>query len=78
LSIKSSEQNGDWENLLASWADQKLQTGHNNILDEALLKFERILLARALHHTHGHKQDAALRLGWGRNTLTRKLKELNM
>jgi two-component system nitrogen regulation response regulator GlnG len=78
LSVKGDEQNGDWESLLASWADLQLQSGHNNILDEALLKFERILLMRALHHTHGHKQDAALRLGWGRNTLTRKLKELNI
>jgi two-component system nitrogen regulation response regulator GlnG len=78
LSIKSNEDNGDWEDLLASWTDLQLQSGHNNILNEALLKFERILLMRALHHTHGHKQDAALRLGWGRNTLTRKLKELDI
>ena len=39
--------------------------------------FEKVLLERALHHTRGHKQEAAKRLGWGRNTLTRKLKELN-
>ena len=70
--------NGDWQSLLASWADTQLQSGQNNILDSALLSFERILLERALHYTHGHKQDAAKRLGWGRNTLTRKLKELDM
>jgi two-component system nitrogen regulation response regulator GlnG len=64
--------------LLANWADVQLQSGQNNILDEAIASFERILLERALHYTHGHKQDAAKRLGWGRNTLTRKLKELNM
>ncbi|WP_297823978.1 nitrogen regulation protein NR(I) [uncultured Paraglaciecola sp.] len=69
---------GDWQTLLASWADTQLQTGHNNILDDAIMSFERILLERALHFTHGHKQDAAKRLGWGRNTLTRKLKELDM
>jgi two-component system, NtrC family, nitrogen regulation response regulator GlnG len=69
---------GDWQSLLASWADTQLQSGQNNILDSALLSFERILLERALHYTHGHKQDAAKRLGWGRNTLTRKLKELDM
>ncbi|WP_158970854.1 nitrogen regulation protein NR(I) [Paraglaciecola sp. L3A3] len=69
---------GDWQALLASWADNQLQSGHNNILDDAIMSFERILLERALHYTHGHKQDAAKRLGWGRNTLTRKLKELNM
>ncbi|ABG39554.1 MAG: nitrogen regulation protein NR(I) [Alteromonadaceae bacterium] len=78
LSKDSQEASGDWQTLLATWADEQLQSGRNNILDEAMLVFERVLLERALFHTHGHKQDAAKRLGWGRNTLTRKLKELNM
>ncbi|AEE24313.1 MAG: nitrogen regulation protein NR(I) [Alteromonadaceae bacterium] len=78
LSKDSEEASGDWQTILASWADEQLQSGRNNILDEAMLVFERVLLERALFHTHGHKQDAAKRLGWGRNTLTRKLKELNM
>ncbi|MGS2720745.1 nitrogen regulation protein NR(I) [Paraglaciecola aestuariivivens] len=73
-----AEQTEDWKSALANWADIQLQSGHNNILDNAMMSFERILLERALHYTHGHKQDAAKRLGWGRNTLTRKLKELNM
>lgn len=68
----------DWQTQLASWADAQLQSGSNNILNDAILDFERILLERALHYTHGHKQDAAKRLGWGRNTLTRKLKELEL
>lgn len=78
VSITKTAQANDWQTLLASWADTQLQTGHNNILDDAIMSFERILLERALHFTHGHKQDAAKRLGWGRNTLTRKLKELDM
>ncbi|WP_339724546.1 nitrogen regulation protein NR(I) [uncultured Paraglaciecola sp.] len=78
VSVEKTAQSGDWQTLLASWADIQLQSGHNNILDDAIMSFERILLERALHYTHGHKQDAAKRLGWGRNTLTRKLKELNM
>lgn len=78
LSTQQNSQSDDWQQLLANWADSQLQAGHNNILDNAQLSFERILLGRALFHTHGHKQDAAKRLGWGRNTLTRKLKELNM
>jgi two-component system nitrogen regulation response regulator GlnG len=78
VSIDNPAQSGDWQTLLASWADKQLQSGHNNILDDAIMSFERILLERALHYTHGHKQDAAKRLGWGRNTLTRKLKELDM
>ena len=76
--IEKTTQSGDWRTLLANWADVQLQSGQNNILDEAIASFERILLERALHYTHGHKQDAAKRLGWGRNTLTRKLKELDM
>ena len=78
LVAENSSKGNDWQSLLANWADIQLQSGQNNILDDAMLSFERILLERALHYTHGHKQDAAKRLGWGRNTLTRKLKELNM
>lgn len=69
---------GDWQDLLSEWADKQLQSGRSNILEEAVTSFERILLERALHHTNGHKQDAAKKLGWGRNTLTRKLKELGL
>ncbi len=69
---------GDWPELLASWTDKQLRDGRQNILNDAILTFEKIMLERALHHTHGHKQDAAKRLGWGRNTLTRKLKELGI
>ncbi|WP_299084138.1 nitrogen regulation protein NR(I) [uncultured Paraglaciecola sp.] len=76
--INTSTNLDDWQTLLARWADAQLQSGQNNILNDAISCFERILLDRALHYTHGHKQDAAKRLGWGRNTLTRKLKELGM
>ncbi len=67
-----------WQELLAQWVAQKLQTGAEDILAEVGPEFERIVLKQALHYTHGHKQDAARKLGWGRNTLTRKLKELDM
>ncbi|MCA1930250.1 nitrogen regulation protein NR(I) [Rheinheimera sp.] len=67
-----------WQEALAAWVSQKLNAGEENILAEAGPEFEKIVLQQALHYTHGHKQDAAKRLGWGRNTLTRKLKELNM
>jgi two-component system nitrogen regulation response regulator GlnG len=76
--VAANKAQSDWQELLADWADEQLQGGKNDILDQALLHFERVLLDRALHHTHGHKQEAAKRLGWGRNTLTRKLKELNI
>ncbi len=67
-----------WQELLAQWVLQKLNSGAEDILAEAGPEFERIVLKQALQYTHGHKQDAAKRLGWGRNTLTRKLKELDM
>lgn len=76
-SVQNTHIETDWQTLLAKWADRQLHSGRNNILDEATHDFEKIMLERALQYTNGHKQDAAKRLGWGRNTLTRKLKELN-
>jgi two-component system nitrogen regulation response regulator GlnG len=67
---------GTWQQQLASWARNSLTQGDTELLSYALPEFERILLEAALEHTNGHKQDAAKVLGWGRNTLTRKLKEL--
>ncbi|EWH11766.1 Fis family nitrogen metabolism transcriptional regulator NtrC [Catenovulum agarivorans DS-2] len=74
----TSEVSGDWQTLLTRWVDEQLASGKNDILDDALATFETIMLKRALHHTMGHKQEAARRLGWGRNTITRKMKELNI
>lgn len=67
-----------WATLLAQWADRALRSGHQNLLSEAQPEMERTLLTTALRYTQGHKQEAARLLGWGRNTLTRKLKELGM
>lgn len=67
----------DWRQALQDWARQELALGHQHLLAHALPDFERNLLDCALTHTQGHKQDAARLLGWGRNTLTRKLKELH-
>ena len=68
----------DWEDALRLWASQTLARGEGQILDRALPAFERILISVALEKTRGHRQDAARLLGWGRNTLTRKIKELAM
>jgi len=76
--LEPTNLSSDWQVLLSNWADSQLSSGHDGILDTALISFEKVLLERALAHTHGHKQEAAKRLGWGRNTLTRKLKELNV
>jgi two-component system, NtrC family, nitrogen regulation response regulator GlnG len=68
----------DWARALASWADRHAMNGKKPLLDEALPEFERVLIRSALKRTQGHRQEAAKLLGWGRNTLTRKLKELGM
>ncbi|MFL0801276.1 MAG: nitrogen regulation protein NR(I) [Agarilytica sp.] len=76
---KSTEApSGDWEKALRHWADQSLACGQSDILSDAVPTFERALIETALKHTAGRKRDAANLLGWGRNTLTRKLKELGM
>ena len=67
-----------WEQGLRLWAEQALARGQQGLLDEALPAFERALIETALKHTAGRRRDAALLLGWGRNTLTRKIKELDM
>lgn len=69
---------GDWEKALRHWADQCLSAGQHDILSKAVPTFEQALIETALKHTAGRKRDAANLLGWGRNTLTRKLKELGM
>ena len=68
----------DWQSLLRQWANLQLAAGKTPLLDEALPAFEHILIDAALLYTGGRRQDAARMLGWGRNTLTRKLKELGM
>ena len=73
-----SEVVGDWEKSLRLWADRALAAGGKNILDDAVPAFERAMIDVALKHTGGRRRDAAGLLGWGRNTLTRKIKELGM
>lgn len=72
------DQDIHWQILLENWAKQALLSGKTEILTEAINDVERILLTCALNFTRGHKKDAAQLLGWGRNTLTRKLKELDL
>ncbi|MDP6967618.1 MAG: nitrogen regulation protein NR(I) [Gammaproteobacteria bacterium] len=67
-----------WQDLLSMWARKQLQAGDQGILDQAMPEFERAMINVALSHTGGRKREAAELLGWGRNTLTRKLKELGM
>ena len=69
---------GNWIQNLKHWADQELKLGHTGILQQATPLFEKCMIEVALQHSGGRKRDASELLGWGRNTLTRKLKELGM
>ena len=72
------EQGEDWQLSLRNWARKRLLQGHEALLDEVTPAFETIMIETALEQTGGRKQDAAKLLGWGRNTLTRKIKELGL
>jgi two-component system nitrogen regulation response regulator GlnG len=72
------EDSGDWRSLLSQWARDQLVSGKQHILRQAMPAFEQSMIEVALEHTRGRKRDAAELLGWGRNTLTRKMKELGM
>jgi len=73
-----SDQSSTWEEQLRNWANIELSAGKNRILDSATPTFEKTMIEIALKHSHGRKRDAAILLGWGRNTLTRKMQELDM
>jgi two-component system, NtrC family, nitrogen regulation response regulator GlnG len=68
----------EWTRQLTSWAEKRLSAGETPLLDDAMPEFERTLIRAALRKAEGGRQEAARLLGWGRNTLTRKLKELAM
>ena len=76
--IATTESSLDWEKGLQFWAEQCLTLGKHPLLEEALPRFEAIMINAALKHTGGRRQEAAKLLGWGRNTLTRKIKELGV
>jgi two-component system nitrogen regulation response regulator GlnG len=68
----------DWTRALAAWAETRLQSGNTPLLDDAQPSFERTLIRAALAHAGGKRQEAAKLLGCGRNTLTRKIRELGI
>ena len=79
LGATAADDGASWTQALSRWADaEAVRQAAPPLLDTALPEFERTLIRCALKRTQGHRQEAAKLLGWGRNTLTRKLKELDM
>ncbi len=68
----------NWQQMLRQWADQTIAESDQPVLNLAIPVFERTLIEAALQHTGGRKKEAAVLLGWGRNTLTRKLQEYDL
>ena len=69
----------DWSAGLSRWAEQQLEKGARRpLLASALPEFEKALIRTALARARGHRQEAAKLLGWGRNTLARKIRELSL
>ncbi len=68
----------NWQSLLREWADKEFSKGSSAIWNQALPEFESIMIRAAMKKTGGRRQKAAQLLGWGRNTLTRKIQELGL
>ena len=78
LKLENAEEENNWKKVLQSWSENYLENGHSNLLEEVGPEFERTLINVALKKTKGKKKEAADLLGWGRNTLSRKIKELGI
>lgn len=70
-----TRRNSDWQQLFRQWAAGKALSGQEGALADVVPMVEHLLMEVALEKTAGKRQEAAKLLGWGRNTLTRKLKE---
>ena len=68
---------GSWQLLFKQWATKKALTGQEGALSDVVSEVEGLLMEVALEKTAGKRQEAAKLLGWGRNTLTRKLKDID-
>jgi two-component system, NtrC family, nitrogen regulation response regulator GlnG len=67
-----------WSEHLAAWAERSLDAQAVPLLAAAQPEFERALIRVALARSGGHRQEAARLIGWGRNTLARKIRELGL
>ena len=78
LELETGAELAQWQEALAQWAVLQLKAGKNDVAKDALMSFETALIRTALELCGGHRYLAARRLGYGRNTLTRKIRELKL
>ena len=78
LKLSPGKNESNWEQALINWSTQQISKSDTPLLDVILPKFEKTIIQFALNHTGGRKKEAANLLGWGRNTLTRKMQELKI
>ena len=76
--IAKPTRGGSWQETMALDVADAFNRGDENILDAFTQEFERLMIKQALQHTNGKRIEAANQLGMGRNTLTRKIQELNI
>ncbi len=74
----STAASGNWTDSLVAEVERRLQDGVPDVMDTLARDFEAAVIRTALKHTHGRRIDAATRLGVGRNTITRKIQELQL
>ena len=67
-----------WQESAAREIARRLSQGETDLALSLVDQLERILITEALTHTQGRRIEAAQRLGWGRNTLTRKIHALGL
>ena len=67
-----------WESALEVEALQLLGTDRQDVWDVLTRRFESLLIQAALATTRGRRIEAAVKLGIGRNTITRKIQELHI
>ncbi|AUT48220.1 nitrogen regulation protein NR(I) [Achromobacter sp. AONIH1] len=68
----------NWQDPLLRDAQHRLERGEPAVMATLTRQFEKILLQSALDASRGRRVEAATRLGIGRNTITRKLRELGI
>lgn len=86
IEVQASLANGAWEDILAKEVSDLLaaqpisdrDSGESDLMNGLARRFESTVIKQALKQTRGRRIDAALRLGIGRNTITRKIQELKI